>query len=162
MSDYSYIDKAGHRRQLAFWSRAIRSPGGCLLWQGRKNAKGYGWIALRGKSMHTHRAAWIISRGEIPSGRWVLHTCDTPSCVEPSHLYLGTPADNNADCVRRGRHRTIRGEKSPHAKLNDVAVRVIRYLVKHGRTRSEIARAYGMSLSVIADAASGKRWKHVA
>jgi hypothetical protein len=76
---------------------------GCWLWLGATSPSGYGNIYAFGSSLRAHRASWVIFRGAIPAGMHVLHKCDTPSCVNPDHLFLGSHADNMADKVRKGR-----------------------------------------------------------
>jgi hypothetical protein len=66
----------------------------------------------------------------IPAGLDVLHHCDKPACVNPIHLFLGTQADNNRDCVAKGRHN--RGERQWLAKLTDAAVRYARRRYREG------------------------------
>ena len=66
---------------------------------------------------HAHRVSWMLHRGEIPEGVCVLHTCDTPSCVNPDHLFLGTHKDNEQDKMRKGRKPV--GEKIPWHKLSE-------------------------------------------
>lgn len=53
--------------------------------------------------MGAHRVSWIIFRGKIPKGKHVLHKCDTPLCVNPKHLFIGTALDNIRDCFNKGR-----------------------------------------------------------
>ena len=76
---------------------------GHLLWGGSSNYKGYGLIAVGNrKMMSTHRLAWQIAYGNIPKKLWVLHRCNTPPCILPWHLYLGTHTDNMQDRMRQG------------------------------------------------------------
>lgn len=75
---------------------------GCWLWTA-STAKGYGQIRIGGKSTSTHRAAYEAFKGPIPTGLHVCHRCDTPICINPDHLFLGTPRDNAQDKVAKGR-----------------------------------------------------------
>lgn len=102
------------------WRRVTRHESGCWLfaYPGRTNC--YGTVAVPKaerahygrKSLSSHRAAWLLTRGAIPAGKLVCHTCDVPACCNPDHLWLGTPSDNSRDCVRKGRH----GSRSPAFK----------------------------------------------
>lgn len=81
---------------------------GCLLWLGRvAKHNGYGQLSVSNREEQAHRVAYRMTKGEIPTGLMVLHSCDQPSCVNPDHLRLGTQQDNMAD--RAQRNRTARG-----------------------------------------------------
>ncbi len=86
------------------WSRVVLRPRGCWLWTGARRRDGYGTIWFNGRPEAVHRVAWMLSNGPIPDGLFVCHTCDNPPCCRPSHLFLGTPADNTRDSVTKGRH----------------------------------------------------------
>lgn len=98
------------RRPLVqrFWDRVTPgTPTECWIWPGTRNNKGYGLIGKGGRGtggFTVHRVSWMIHRGPIPDGKWVLHRCDTPACVNPDHLFIGTHRDNMADMVAKGRH----------------------------------------------------------
>jgi hypothetical protein len=122
------------------------------------------------KKMGAHRASWIVTHGEIPPGRWVLHHCDNPPCINPAHLYLGGPADNVRDRVARNRSYRgpkrsgiLRGEASPNAKLTAAAAREIRRRYNAGGiTQLAIAREYGVAQTTIGDVIGRRRWAHIA
>lgn len=143
-----------------FWRKVDRFPGICWPWQGaRHNTKGYGtffWSRERGKIL-AHRAAWELANGPIPVGFDVMHECDQPSCCNPSHLMLGTHADNNAD--RDAKRRQCRGEAHPLSRLSVDDIRAIRTSSLNG---NQLAKRYGVERNTIYAILRGKTWKDVA
>jgi hypothetical protein len=89
-----------------FWGNVQKSvdPGGCWWWIGGVKDDGYGTLKVNGPEVGAHRFSWEIHGGSIPEGKWVLHHCDNPRCVNPDHLFLGTHQDNMRDRSVRGRH----------------------------------------------------------
>ena len=88
-----------------FWATVARS-GDCWLWQGATNRDGYGLARLA--AIHdrlAHRIAYRLTYGLIRTGFVVRHSCDTPGCINPAHLALGTPSNNATDREQRGRGR---------------------------------------------------------
>jgi hypothetical protein len=84
---------------------------GCWNWIACKNNRGYGKTSFRGNQDLSHRVFWKIINGEIPFGMFICHKCDNPGCVNPEHLFLGTPKDNMQDCVIKDRHNHTNGNK---------------------------------------------------
>lgn len=90
-------------------------PNGCWLWRGGVDKDGYGLVKVLGESRRAHRVAWILHhRRDIPDGLMVCHSCDTPRCVNPAHLFLGTGQDNVAD--RQRKHRQAKGDALANAQ----------------------------------------------
>jgi len=95
--------------------RTIPEPNtGCFLWTGAL-VHGYPEISVNSKSKRAHRVSYEVANGPIPSGLCVLHACDTPACVNPAHLFLGTARDNVHDCIKKGRRRNSFGRT--HVRL---------------------------------------------
>ena len=89
-----------------FWARVDRS-GDCWPWTAATNPDGYGVLSWDGRRpMLAHRVAYMLEYGIPPDGLAIMHTCDNPPCVRPSHLVAGTIPDNNHDMWRKGRGRT--------------------------------------------------------
>jgi hypothetical protein len=91
-----------------FWAKVLKTDD-CWLWTGalsRRNC-GYGRLRFKGRMVAAHRLSWQLTQGQIPRGLHVLHLCDEPQCVNPSHLFLGTQSENNRDMAEKGRARNI-------------------------------------------------------
>jgi hypothetical protein len=137
-------------------SYSIPEPNsGCLLWCAAVSKKGYGMLKADGTMKYAHVLKWQQKHGPVPDGLRVLHKCDVRSCIEDSHLFLGTIAENNKDCASKG--RTARGEKHGHSKLTAAQVRLIK---NDKRKRAEIADEYGIHITHVSRIRHGARWAH--
>lgn len=130
--------------------------GDCWIYTGAKTRDGYGVLGVgRGNQVRAHRASYQAFRGPIQTGILVCHTCDTPLCIRPSHLFLGTPKDNTRDMIVKGRRTTLAGAKHPMAKLSDMQVHDIRRLRDEGRSLSSIAALYGITFQYVSALSKG-------
>ena len=129
----------------------------CWLWQGTKRGNGYGAISWGRHNAHqAHRVYYMIFNGDIPEDQVVRHTCDTPLCVNPKHLILGSRSDNSVDSVKRNRHG--------NQKLNEEAVKVIKWMLKYKPKyglSAKLARLYNVLPSAIRKIKNGSTWAHV-
>jgi hypothetical protein len=107
--------------------------------------------------VQVHRASWMIHHGAIPEGMFVCHHCDTPSCVNPAHLFLGTAKDNMQDCAKKGRLAVASGERNSSAKLTDQQAEEIRTSPSSVKT---LAMLYGVSIWTVYDIRSGRSRQH--
>ena len=146
----------------------VNVVGDCWEWQGAVSKKlGYGRIRIDSKTViNAHRASYIAFVGDIPDGLFVCHTCDNRKCVNPDHLFTGTPADNMRDMARKGRGTKgrvgLRGEGHPSATIKSIDVIAIRAEYVRGRiTQSRLARKYGLTQSNISAIVTGKIWGHI-
>lgn len=149
-----------------FWSRTKVCKSGCWEWSGpyHSNQKGreYGTVWHGQTKFKTHKIAYILTKGKISEGMYICHKCDNPKCVNPDHLYQGTPKDNNSDCIKRNRANREKGEERYCAKLTEENVNSIRleYVKKYGEI-TRLARKYGVSCTAIYNVVHHVRWKHV-
>lgn len=134
----------------------------CWNWIGYKNEHGYGLITTgHGKQVRAHRFLYEMYKGKIAKGLNVLHTCDTPNCVNPDHLFLGTQKDNVDDMISKGRggYKIFHGESHWASKLNMEKVKQIRDLWdKGGIYQSTLADMFGVSQQVISKVVNYKGW----
>lgn len=140
-----------------FWAKVEkRGELECWDWTGSKDRHGYGMFPYKGKMQRASRYALELSGVVIPHGHYACHTCDNPSCVNPSHIYAGTPKDNSADKINRKRQPL--GSMCTSAKLTEQQVLSIR---SDGRRKEILAMEYGVSPGNIKLILSRKTWRHI-
>lgn len=133
-----------------FWRKVDqRSPDECWEWTGSRTMQGYGTLMLTVdpyQTVRAHRLSWEIHNGAIPADLWVLHHCDNPPCVNPAHLYLGTPRENARDRASRNRgwETKLRGENHPTSKLSDAQIAEIRSRHAEGESQGKLAKEFGI------------------
>lgn len=140
-----------------FWSKVNKGVrfNDCWEWTASKNRKGYGQFGIQHRCRLAHRVAYALTHGD-PGDKCVLHRCDNPACVNPSHLFLGTKADNNADMRAKGRY--ARGETNGQSKLTRDQAFQIRWA---GGKQHEIAARYGVTQSTVSRIKADKVWIEV-
>mgnify|MGYP001602115842 FL=1 len=141
-----------------------RGPDECWPWS-RSGVRDYGRILFNGQRQLAHRVAYELATGSPPADDVeVCHHCDNPACVNPSHLFLGTHADNMRDAAVKGRMRPnpSRGEASSRAKLRADDVRAIRSIRSaEGLSHAVLARRFGVCEQSIKFILDGKTWRSV-
>ena len=133
---------------------------GCHIWIGNTIC-GYGQTSYLGKKIGTHRLSYLLQIGEIPEGKIICHSCDVPSCLNPDHLFLGTPKTNAEDKVSKGRqikNTWSKGENHPSAKLNINDVLIIR---KSDLSCSKLSNEFGVTKSIISKIKNNLLWKSI-
>lgn len=136
-----------------FWDRVDKTagPDACWPWKlTRRTGGGYGSLHINGHAVGAHRRSYELTHGAIPKGLWVLHRCDNPPCCNPSHLFLGTNADNVADRQAKGRTRTKAGPRPEYRrKVTPEIAQEIRKLASDGVPTAALARRFKLSKQTI-------------
>lgn len=132
---------------------------GCWLRHQSPHAFGYSTMVINGRRELAHRVSYALAYGPFDPNLHCLHRCDTPACIRPDHLFLGTQADNMADMTTKGRR--VRGERAGGAKLTTEDVRAIRRRHAQGESQRVLARAYGVHQPQISRIVNGTRWAHL-
>lgn len=139
--------------------RKVQLTSDCWLWRGSRTHNGYGQAFVTGiRSRRAHRISWELLVGQVPESKLVLHKCDNPLCVRPSHLFLGTQQDNIDDMFKKGRANKAKGIGHGMAKLTpDKVIDIRRSTLTHGN----IAAIYRISRTSVTLIKQGKRWAHL-
>lgn len=139
--------------------RTIHTPNGCWIFT-KESPNGHPRLDFNGKREFVHRLSWMIHRGPIPEGCWVLHKCvGRGDCWNPTHLYLGTPKENCRDRKVQGHEPNRKGERNGRAKLSPEDVLAIRS--EPLTNKAQIARQYGVSRSSVSAVILGRSWSHL-
>lgn len=144
---------------------------GCWLWlgavRGEDSLKQYGHLTVGSrkngtrKTVSAHRYSYQIFCGVIPDGLQVCHSCDTPACVNPFHLFIGSRMDNVRDRQSKGRNRSVVGSANPNAKINETIARDILRLRRAGSSPQQIAAQTEASVHIVKDVLSKRSWGFV-
>ena len=137
---------------------------GCWLWLGATVGRGYGVFGVAPKDVRlSHRWLWEQTRGPIPAGMDLCHRCDTPACVNPGHLFVGTRRENVLDMWRKGRAKPsgLKGEAHPRAILSEARVREIRSRRAQGETLKALGLEFGTAMTNIHRICARQTWRSV-
>jgi hypothetical protein len=138
----------------------VEANTGCWIWVKGRTGIGYGKIDVHGKAEGAHRFSYEQFVGPIPAGMHVCHHCDNRACVNPEHLFLGTPASNVADMIGKGRKK--HGEQTAASKLTDAdVIEIRRRYAERGETQSALAREFGVSQVNVCRIVNRKSWTHL-
>ena len=155
-------------RHERFMAKVNLHPGDmCWNWAGSRSGSGYGqfWDGKRNIPAH-----WFLLEYRPTKGQEACHKCDNKLCVRPSHIFIGSRSDNERDKVSKGRHNTApgcqamlrnrnqTGSRNPASKLTEEQVKEIRFTQQQHGIGAKLARAYGVSQTVISGIRKGTRW----
>ena len=154
-----YVFTEADRARFVSKLSGMDQPSGCWEWTASRRPKGYGQFRVNRQTPLAHRVAWCLFRGPILNSLCVLHRCDNPPCCNPSHLFLGTVAMNNADMKAKGRR--CDGERHPTTKLKADEVLEIRRRRAQGETHTSISKDYPISRQQVSKILARKRWEHI-
>lgn len=159
--EYELCQRPGVRERFELYLPSPRESEECWPWQGHCHKRGYGRFHVANRvgeyplSRFAHRIAWQIYHGPVPYGLKVLHKCDNPPCVNPSHLFTGTGSDNSQDMVSKGR--------GPAQQIKaDLAARLIEALALHRQgviSISQIARDFSVQRRSVQRINEGRAWR---
>lgn len=147
--------------QKRFMSHVVQGlPDECWLWNGARSGTGhqYGQAGYQGRRYTAHRLAYILFVGPVSDDLEVCHSCDTPLCVNPSHLWLGTHADNMRDMTQKGRLRAACSPGRTPYKLTPENIEQIHALLLQGVSHRSIAAQFKVSQPMISHIKNGKNW----
>lgn len=147
--------------EFRFWRKVNKDgPNGCWIWTASRFPRGYGQ-AKNSLDQYAHRVSWILKNGPIKKGKWVLHKCDVPECVNPDHLFLGNAKSNHDDMVSKGRQRHATGESAGLSKLKEHQVLDIRRRYFGGQSQRSIAKCFGVARGTVWAILRGITWRKV-
>ncbi len=136
-----------------FLSNFSKEGDGCWEWKGSRGKNKYGVLSLDGTQVYAHRFSYEHFKEPIPDGMYICHTCDNRCCVNPEHLWAGTPQDNISDCLSKCRNSTV---------LNKEDVLKIRDMHEtKGLSLRKLAGLFNAGTSTIHRVVNRKSWKHI-
>lgn len=150
--------------------KKVRKTNDCWIWIGAHTPRGYGQMCVNYRNIRATRISLLLHGITVDKDRIVCHRCDTPSCVRPDHLFVGTASDNMRDMVAKGRmpmhlrkgNTLYRGEKNPSARLTAEQVKEIRdRYANQDISQDALAKRYGVSPNCISRVIQRTTWTHI-
>jgi len=136
----------------------INDMNSCWVWAGCTVGNGYGRFHLGGARQSAHRVMWTMFNKTIPKGKFILHRCDNPSCVNPNHLFLGDALANIRDMQKKVRKNRPKGSKHWRAGLTEQqAIEIF----KSQLSNVLLAKKYRVGVGVISGIKTKRKWKHI-
>jgi hypothetical protein len=145
-----------------FMNNVYHSIDGCWYWTGKMFADGrYGRINIFASSESAHRMSYMLHNGAIKNGMFICHSCDNTACVNPHHLFQGTPKQNQEDCINKGRKKIHPGERNGCAKFTEEDIKTMRSMYESGMRVNWIASAFKTPHQNVSLIVRHKTWTHV-
>jgi hypothetical protein len=143
-------DKIWGTLEERFWCKTDkRGDDECWPWRGATRKEGYGVISQNGKQRIATHVSLELHGVTVADGFWALHKCDNPNCVNPNHLYVGTPKQNARDAVIRERF----GRKLTAKQALEIY---------HSSLPCEdLVKKYSVSSSLVYHIKTGRKWSAV-
>jgi hypothetical protein len=146
----SHVTKEQARAAIRRFLSSFKYGGCCWEWSNAPK-DGYGTIGINGRSLRASRFSFLYYFGAIPTGHYMCHRCDNPPCVNPAHLFAGTPKDNMTDMDKKGRR--VRAERMPLIPPLAAEYKALRVRVG---TQTAVAKLLGIFQETIARREGGK------
>lgn len=139
-----------------FWENVdVKGEDECWEWTAAKTTAGYGVIYWNSENTYAHRLSLELDNRPIPARFHACHKCDNPPCVNPKHLFVGSPRENMLDKVSKGRHP--KGENHYAAKLLDSEIAEMRKLVAENGIIVDIAKRFNVTSGYVVEVASNRK-----
>lgn len=142
---YSYCSKSAH----------------CWNWFGLKDKDGYGVLCHDGLHSRAHRLSWEINNGVIPKGMMICHSCDNTSCINPDHLFLGTPLDNMNDKKNKGREFYAKGKDAGPSVLTEEQALIIKACPIKRNSTTILSKKFNITRQAVSFIRKGINWKYL-
>lgn len=142
---------------LKNFNKKVFKTDSCWLWMGKIRKDGYGVISINFKLVRAHRVAILLDNKKLHKGDKVMHTCDNPRCVNPSHLVVGTQKENMIDMINKDRNIWFkRGHLHPKSKFTKEDIFCIKTMITNKISQRQIASKFKCSQQTISKISQNK------